>query len=215
MSVLHGAILSPFVRKVRACLMLKGVAYDIKPTMPGSKDPEFRKLSPTGKIPAYSDGGFSLPDSSVICAYLERKHPGAGTSVFPENPEEFGTALWFEEYADTHIFDNSTAKIFFPRIVLKMMKQDHDKEAVKQAIADDLPPIFDYLEAQLDGGNFLVGSSLSIGDIAVVTQMVNLHHAGEGIDETRWPKFAAYVDYHLAQDYFSEAVAEEKALLGR
>ncbi|MBV1878392.1 MAG: glutathione S-transferase family protein [Pseudomonadales bacterium] len=215
MPTVYGAILSPFVRKVRVCLQLKNLAYDLDPVFPGSKDPEFRLLSPTGKIPAFRDGDYGLADSSAICAYLEQKYPASGVSLFPEDAEALGKCIWLEEYADSHIFDNSTGKIFFPRVVLKLQRQEHDEAAVKQAVIDELPPIFDYLESQLGETPFIVGAGLTIADIAIVSQMVNLQHAQEGIDKDRWPKFAKYVAHHLAENYFADLVTEENAVFKR
>jgi glutathione S-transferase len=58
------------VRKVRVVLAERGVPYDHEPVMPGNPDPEYRKMSPLGKIPAWRDGDRALSDSSVICQYL-------------------------------------------------------------------------------------------------------------------------------------------------
>ena len=91
----HGANASPFVRKVRVVLAEKKVPYELKPIFPFGPNPEFRKISPLGKIPALVDGERSLADSSVICAYIERKHPEP--SLYPSDPYEYARALWFEE----------------------------------------------------------------------------------------------------------------------
>ena len=76
--VLHGAPASPFVRKVRIALVEKNLPHELVPVVPfppANATPEFRRMSPLGKIPALSDGDFAISDSSVICAYLERIHP--------------------------------------------------------------------------------------------------------------------------------------------
>ena len=53
----------------------KGLPYEREEILPMNVPPEFKKISPLGKIPAYRDGEVTLCDSSVICAYLERVHP--------------------------------------------------------------------------------------------------------------------------------------------
>jgi glutathione S-transferase len=83
--------------------------------VPGNPDPEDRKMSPLGKIPALRDGDRAFSDSSVICQYLERLHPEP--AMYPKDPYEFARALWFEEYADTALIEVFGPKIFFPRIV--------------------------------------------------------------------------------------------------
>src|SRR5437762_13180739 len=75
MRTVYGANGSPFVRKVCVMLAEKGLTYEQEPVIPLNVSAEFKKLSPLGKIPAYRDGEATLSDSSIICAYLERKHP--------------------------------------------------------------------------------------------------------------------------------------------
>ena len=145
MPTLYGINGSPFVRKVRVVLAEKGVAYDHDPVMPGNPDPEYRKISPLGRIPAWRDGDHAFSDSSVICQYLERLHPEP--AFYPEDPYDFARSLWFEEYADTALIEIIGPRIFFPRVVGKrFMGKEPDEEAIQKAIDEDLPPRLDYLE---------------------------------------------------------------------
>ena len=62
-----GSYVSPYVRKVLACMALKGVDdYEIDPITPFFGNDEFRRLSPLCRIPVLIDGDFSASDSSVI-----------------------------------------------------------------------------------------------------------------------------------------------------
>jgi glutathione S-transferase len=213
MLTLYGVNGSPFVRKVRVVLAEKAVPYDHEPVMPGNPDPEYRKMSPLGKIPALRDGDRAFSDSSVICQYLERLHPEP--PMYPKDPYEFARALWFEEYADTALAEVFGPKIFFPRVVGKrFLGKEPDEAAIQKAIDEDLPPRFDYLEGQLGGGPYLVGDRLTIGDVAVASMFVNLAHAGEGVDAARWPKLATYVATQHARPSFAPLIDEERAFLG-
>ena len=66
----------------------------------------------------------------------------------------------------------------------------------------------DWVTKSLEGlkpvrvGRFLVHGAHDrgqrrIGDLAIASMFVNLHHAGEGVDARRWPKLARYVAAHL------------------
>ena len=133
MPTLYGVGLSPFVRKVRVVLAEKGIPYDHDPVMPGNPDPEFRKMSPLGKVPGFRDGNHAFSDSSVICQYLERRHPEP--ALYPKDAYELARALWFEEYADTALIEVFGPKIFFPRIVeKKFMGKEPDEKAIQQVI---------------------------------------------------------------------------------
>src|SRR5262245_42436653 len=115
MPTVYGAGASPFVRKVRVVLAEKKLPYDLEPVLPINVSAEFKKISPLGKIPAYRDGEVTLSDSSVICAYLERKHPSP--ALYPSDPYEFARALWFEEYGDSALVGVTGPKIFFKKII--------------------------------------------------------------------------------------------------
>src|SRR5262249_23996214 len=89
-----GASVSPFVRKVRSFINEKGLAYEHDPVNPFSPPDGWREVSPLGRIPALRDGERTLADSSVVCAYLERRFPAP--ALYPSDPFEYARALWFE-----------------------------------------------------------------------------------------------------------------------
>jgi glutathione S-transferase len=192
MSTLHGANLSPFVRKVRMALAEKGIAYDNEQVVPFGQTEEFLKLSPLGKIPVWEDGDLVLPDSSVIIDYLERVEPSP--SLYPSDPGQRGRALWYEEYGDTAVTSALTT-VFFQRFVRKnFFQEEADEEIVKNCLDNEVPKVFDYLEGELGDNDYLVGGQFSVADIAVTTSVVNFRLGGESIDAGRWPKLAAYVE---------------------
>lgn len=210
---LYGVNASPYVRKVRVVLAEKGVDYELEPVLPFNVTDEFKKMSPLGKIPVLQDGDRILPDSSVICAYVERLHPAP--ALYPADAFEYGRALWFEEYSDTALVTVMGPKIFLPLIVApRFFGKAPDVEGVERVAREELPPLFGYLESQL-GDGWLAGANFSIADIAVGSPFVNLRHAGYGVDAARWPKLAAYVGRVHARPSFTAVIDEETAMFGR
>lgn len=211
MPTLYGANGSPFVRKARAFLAEKGIKYDHDPVLPFGPNPEYRKISPLGKIPAFRDGDRTMADSSVICAYLERTHPEP--PLYPSDPYDYARALWFEEYGDGGLAPIVGPKIFFQRIVGPLFfKQKPDEAVVTKAVQEELPPMFDYLESQITG-EFLVGGRLTIADLGIATQFVNLRLAGVTLDAKRWPKLVAYIDRMHSRPSFKALITQEEATL--
>ena len=214
MPTVHGVNASPFVRKVRVFLAEKGIPYELEPVIPMNVSPEFRKLSPLGKVPAYTDGNVTLADSSVICAYVERVHPTP--PLYPADPYEYARALWFEEYADGGLVAIIGPKIFFPLIIApRFFNQQPDEAAVQKVVDEELPPYFNYLESQLGDAPMIVGTRFSIGDIGLGSQFVNLRHAGFGVDAKRWPKLARYVAGVHARPSFAALIEEEAPAFSR
>jgi len=212
MPTVLGVNASPFVRKVRVALAEKNIAYDLVPVFPGGADEEFRKISPLGKIPGFRDGDKGFSDSSVICLYLEKKHPSP--SLYPSDPYEYARALWFDEYADSAMVAVIGPKIFFNKIVNpRFFNKPCDEAVVAAAVKDELPPLLAYLESQITG-DYLAGKDLTVGDIAVCSQFVNLFHAGVALDTQKYPKLARYVARIHERPSFKACIDEEKAQLG-
>jgi glutathione S-transferase len=201
MPTVHGGVPSPFVKKVCAFLAEKGVAYELSSMSPFPKSPELLALNPLGKIPIYQDGDVKLPDSSVICAYVERVQPKP--ALYPSDAAAYGRALFIEEYADTKLLE-ALGTVFFQRVIRpNFFKQEADEEAVAKALAEAIPPVFDWLESQAASGA-LGGATLTIADIAVAAQLANFGLAGEKVDAARWPKLAAFAERTLARPSFAK-----------
>jgi glutathione S-transferase len=207
--ILHGVNASPFVRKTRVALAEKGIEYELVPVMPMGQTAEYKRISPLGKIPCYQEGDFTLPDSSCIIAYLERTHPAP--ALYPADPQQFGRALWFEEYADTKLVE-TLGVVFFNRVVAKMIGQQPDEAAIAAAL-EAAPQVFDYLEGELADRQVLAGSHFSVADIAVSSPFVNFAHAGESPDPARWPRLVAYLERNHSRPSFKALIEEEKAAL--
>lgn len=211
---LHGAAASPFVRKVRVALIEKGLDYEVEPVFPFGVSDAFKKISPLGKIPVLQEDDYYLPDSSAALVYLEAAYPSP--ALFPKDAKERGTAVFLEEYGDGGLAPKLSGAIFFQRIVgPRFLGQPTDEAIVNKAINEDAPVMFGYLEGLLAGAKkFLVGDSLSIADIGITTQFVNLAHAQFTVDQARWPNLAGYLETIMARPSFASLIAEEKALFG-
>lgn len=209
--ILHGVNLSPYVRKVRVALAEKGIAYDAVPVMPFGPREDYLKLSPLGKIPCYQEGDFTLPDSSAILAYLERKQPEP--PLYPADAREYARSLWYEEYADSKLAAICTVP-FFQRVVQgKLMKQKVDEAAVHRVLSEDAPPAFDYLEGELAEREFLAGGRFGVADIAVASFFVSMEHGGETVDAGRWPRLADYLARIHGRPAYKAIIEAEKAAI--
>ena len=202
---LYGASQSPFVRKVRIALEEKGIAYEIEHLVPVPKTPELLALHPLGKIPILRDGEVVVPDSSVICAYLEKKHPSP--PLYPDGAAELARALFLEEYADTRM-NEVMGGIFFERFVKPhVLRQSTDEARVQELTERALPPVLDYLESQLPDDRDSALARFGIADASLGVQLASLAAAGIEIDARRWPRTARYFHALLARPSFKTALA--------
>ncbi|MBI1250494.1 MAG: glutathione S-transferase family protein [Alphaproteobacteria bacterium] len=209
---LYGSTLSPFVRKTQAVLLEKGLTAELKQVMPGGADPDFRALSPLGKIPAFRDGDFGISDSSAIIAYLEAKHPEP--NLIPAAPAARAQVVWFEEFADSAL-SGCVGKVFRNRVVMpKFMGRPGNLEEADTCEAEEMPRYFAYLEGVLPASGYLVEDRLTLADLAVASPFVNFAHAGVTVDAGAYPKLAGFLERILGRPSFAGTIAAEKAMLG-
>jgi glutathione S-transferase len=179
------------MRKVLACMNLKGVPYEVDPITPFYGNDEFERLSPLRRIPVLVDGDFSISDSSVICAYLDEAYPGY--PLFPSDPKQRARARWFEEFADTRLGDVFIWGLFYPKFVHPIVwGEPGDQARVEKSLNEDIPAALDYLERELPASGFLFGD-IGAADIAVASFFRNGAYVGFEPDAQRWPRTAGFV----------------------
>jgi len=210
--VVIGSYVSPYVRKVLVCLHVKGIEYQIDPIVPFFGDERFGELSPVRRIPVLIDGDVTLPDSTVICEYLEDKYPTP--SLYPKAPEARGRARWLEEFADTRMGEVLVWR-FFNEIVIRRSvwgeKTDHD--IVKHALEHEIPQILDLVERECGETGALAAGRMGIAEIAVSTFFRTAAFAGYSIDPGRWPRAAELVSSTLDDPGFVELRRFEETLI--
>jgi len=188
--VIHGSVLSPFVRKVSLVATEKSISYEGNDISPFSPPANFEEISPLRRIPILEDDGFMLADSSAIVAYLEAKQ--AQPALLPSDAKELGYALWIEEYADTALATDIGLGVFRPAMIYPMMGKPVDHDAITKAMTTTLPPRFAYLNSQLEGKEWFAGEQFSIADISVYSQMMSLFHVNLLPDADVYPLLMAH-----------------------
>ncbi len=202
-----GSFVSPYVRKVLACLELKQLKYRVDPITPFYGNDEFERLSPLRRIPVLIDGDVSLSDSSVICAYLDEAYPGR--PLLPVGPKDRARARWLEEFADTRLGELFIWSLFYQRVVRPAVwGEPADRERVAKTLTEDVPAALYYLETQLPAEGYVFGD-IGLADISVASFFRNARYAGFTVDPARWPKVAGFVEHVLAHPVFAKLLAFE------
>jgi glutathione S-transferase len=206
MLIIHGVPFSVHVRKAVVAAKLKGLDYRVEPVIPFKPPANWAELSPTGLIPVLEDDGFLLSDSTAICLYLERCWPNAG--ILPAEPRQYGRALAFDAYAGL-VFRQLVHGLFVQKVIgPNILGQPTDQAVIDGLLANVEPKLFRYLDSQA-GGTFLVGESLSLADIAVASNLINYQYLGLRIDETAYPRLAAFLRRMIAEPAIRAALEAE------
>lgn len=209
--VLWGVGISPYVRKVMVALHEKQLAYQQNEILPkamlvatGQAIPEGfdERVSPLGKIPAIEVDGMTLADSAVIAAYLDRRF-STGTALYPESPQAYARARWFEQYSDVELTRVGYRKVFVECVVKPLvLKQAADDAVVAQALTTELPPLLAYLDGVMREQDWLAGESFSMADVAVATQLLALEMAGHALSGDHYPHLAKHFQRVIARPSF-------------
>lgn len=208
---IYGVPLSVHTRKVLLAARIKSVPFEsvpVVPVIPDSPPPDWRRISPTGLIPAIDDAGYLLADSTAIVLYLERKV--AEPSLLPRSAESYGKALFLDSWAGSELFRRVIYPLFHQQVVAPRLNEQAPDDAVMDtALKEAAPPAFAYLEG-LAPARFLVDDALSIADLAVVSNLVMFHYLGYRLDSARYPNLDRYFRVHLASAPLDEALEVER-----
>lgn len=206
-----GNYISPYVRKILVCLELKGLDYEIDPIAPFVGNDEFSRLSPLRRIPVLIDNDLVLNDSSVICQYLEDRHPTP--AIYPRDIADRAQARWLEEYADTRLADCLTWRLFYQLAIKRHIFGEAADEAVVQHAREvEIPATLDYLENRLPDDGFVFGA-LSIADISIASFFRTASFVRYTIDAARWPRSAALIAQVQALPVFQKLAHFEDCML--
>lgn len=226
--VIYGTPVSPFVRKVQAVIAEKGVDQDFEAVDIFNPPEWFIGISPAKRIPVMRDRSVgqagaagTIPDSSAICAYVERKHPQP--ALLPANPFDAAHALWIEEYADTSLAATGGLGIFRPILFPSSQGNPPETDKARVTWAKKMPPLLSYLDGQLHARQWFAGDAFGLADISVAVQLMQLELVAEFDLSAAYPALAAHLarcharpslsgSFAIARDYAGQAVAERVAL---
>jgi len=207
---IYGVPLSVHTRKVILAARIKEIPHEVQvviPVIPDNPPPNWRKISPTGLIPAIDDDGFVLADSTAILLYLERKKPQP--ALLPADDRDYATALFLDAWAGGALFDKVIHPVFHNQVVNpNIRKVASDGAVIDKALTGAAPEAFGYLES-LKPESFLVGGRLSIADLAVVSNLILFHYLGYRIDASRFPMLHAWFAWHAGSPALASVLKDE------
>lgn len=185
---------SPYAWRVWLALEHKQVPYDLKLLSfdkGDTKTPEFRAVTPRGKVPAIVHDGFRLWESIAILEYLEER--------FPERPllpqgDLAARATARRLMAETDAYLGKALSRLMGETLFK--KGGIDKAALAEA-QDEVVAELEPFAAGL-AGDWLLGGAPSLADLTFyptlrLVRRVDDRQPANGIGDRMPPKLAAYL----------------------
>lgn len=155
---MYGALASPYVARVAMFADLKGIDLPMEPAPGGMGSDEYRSFNPTGKIPSLDDDGHCIAESTVICEYLEARHPEP--ALIPADPLAGAQTRSIARMTDLYVAPHNTP--------LNRMRKPADRDqAVIDHQAAEFAKGFSYIEQFMGPGPFAVAAAPTLGDCAL------------------------------------------------
>lgn len=165
-------IFSPYVFRVRAALVFKGLAFEHVSVNLRNRSDEFKALTPVGKIPVLKDeDGTVLWDSLNIVRYLDMKYPSYKMiDGDAKNQARIGNVTALADKLNTDLTPLYLEKIGLPA------PTEEVKAKARILVAEDI----EKLHTLLNGQPFFT-DKFSHADSAVLSAIGSVQYFGEAI----------------------------------
>lgn len=190
---LHYSGASPFVRKVVATALHHGIPLERVATNPHASPADLLADNPLSKVPALvTDDGMTLPDSPLICEYLDSL--GRATKLYPTDEARW-QALRLAALADGIL----TAAVL--RRVQSLLPAEEARAGTIARQKAAVTRTLDLLEAEG------VPATLDIGTLTLVCALGYLDFRfGEEDWRPGRPGLLAFYEAHMANPIFAQTV---------
>lgn len=152
---LYGKPISPFVTRVVIQMSAKGLNFPVLEPPGGTESPEYHAINPLGKIPTLVVDGTKLPESQVICDFLEDSFPEP--SLRPRDPVQRARAHLYGRLAEIYVM-NAMLPLF-----RNMNPKTRNQAVFDWALAETVKGL-EQLESFTTGEAYAVGNSLTLAD---------------------------------------------------
>jgi glutathione S-transferase len=178
MRVLYHMPLSPYARKVRLVLSEKRLPFELKMEKVWERRPEYLEMNAAGTVPTLvEDNGLVIPDSAVICEYLDEAYPDSGLigRTLAERVEVRRLAAWFDGKFAAEVTGNLYGEKHLRRLT---GRGNPDPSAIRMGYAA-VRYHLDYIGWLAETRKWLAGSMLSVADFAAAAHLSTLDFLGE------------------------------------
>ncbi len=155
---LYSRPLSPFASRCRIQIYAKNLPVELVP-VPVPNPEDYRAMNPIGKVPALEVDGAIIPESQVICEFLEARFPEP--PLLPKDPFARADTKLLSRFADLYLLPHIDP-------LADHLDPSRRDEATVGRRLEELSNRLDQLETLLVGRPFAGGTELSLADCALV-----------------------------------------------
>lgn len=178
MRYLYHLPLSPFSRKVRLVLAEKRLPFELRQEKTWERRADYLDLNPAGTVPTLVDeNGFTIPDSGVICEYLEEAYPDIpllGQSL-AERVEVRRLVAWFDGKFNTEVTRNLVGE----KIMKRLAGRGNPDAGLMRVGFTALRHHLQYVGWLAETRKWLAGSTISLADFSAAAHLSTLDFIGD------------------------------------
>ncbi len=178
MRVLYHLPLSPYARKVRLVLAEKRLPFELRVEKVWQRRPEYLELNPACTVPTLiEDNGLVIPNSTVICEYLEEAYPDTALlgRTLGERVEIRRLVSWFDDKFATEVSQN----LLWEKTMKQSLGRGAPEAAALRAGYANLKHHMSYIGWLAENRKWLAGPSLSLADFAAAAMLSCLDFIGD------------------------------------
>jgi glutathione S-transferase len=170
--------LSPYCRKVRLVLAEKRLPFELRVEKVWERRPDYLDMNPAGTVPTLlEDNGLAVPDSGVICEYLDEAYPDHSLmgQTLGERVEIRRLVAWFDGKFAAEVTDCLNGEKYLKRI---SGRGHPDATALRIGYANLREHLL-YLGWLAETRKWLAGSAISLADFAAAAHLSVLDFTGD------------------------------------
>jgi glutathione S-transferase len=178
MRYLYHLPLSPFSRKIRLVLSEKRLPFELRMEKVWERRPEYLELNPACTVPTLlEDNGLAIPDSGVICEYLEEAYPDISLlgRTLAERVEVRRLVAWFDGKFNDEVSKNLVGEKFMKRLA---GRGNPDANALRVGYTA-LRHHLQYIGWLAETRKWLGGANISLADFAAAAHLSVIDFAGD------------------------------------
>ncbi len=182
MRFLYHLPLCPYSRKVRLVLGEKKLGIELRAEKTWERRAEYLQMNPAGSVPTLlEDNGLAVPESGVICEYLEEAYDDEGGllsllgTTLVDRVETRRLVAWFDGPFAAAVTMNFVVEKYLKRI---SGQGQPDAAALRRGYSY-LGEHLDYIGWLASSRNYLAGDKLSLADLAAAAHVSVLDFLGE------------------------------------
>lgn len=178
MRLLYHLPLSPYARKVRLVLTEKKLPFELRVEKVWERRAEYLDLNPANLVPTLiEENGLVIPDSGVICEYLEEAypdHPLMGRTL-SERVEVRRLVAWF----DGKFANEVTANLLGEKFMKRLTGRGNPDAGALRAGYVNLRHHMTYIGWLAEQRKWLGGAFLSMADFSAAAHLSALDFASD------------------------------------